>query len=172
MINWNDKKAKISKYFTVHEATYLPSWHTYHNPSETEKANILALAEKLDFIRELINLPIEIHCWIRPTKVNLSACITNPVYSYDKAKRVLQEKALQERNYNAFIGSTAKVSAHIIGNAVDFTPVGPDTSATCKKYRAIILPYLEKLGLRMEDIVGAWIHVDRNPVKTERFFKP
>ena len=68
-IDWTNPKAKISKFFTVHEATYLPSWDKYHTPTKAEKVNILHLANILDCLRELYG-PIIVHCWIRPEEYN------------------------------------------------------------------------------------------------------
>ena len=53
-MDWTNPKTKISKYFTVHEATYLPSWKIYHTPSEAEKTEIVKLAQVMDIIRERI----------------------------------------------------------------------------------------------------------------------
>ena len=70
MIDWSDPKAKISKYFTVGEATWLPSWGKYHVPSEQECANILKLAQAMDKVREIVKSPIKVHVWIRPEGYN------------------------------------------------------------------------------------------------------
>ncbi len=67
MINWDDPKSKISKYFTVGEATYLPKLKIYYKPNEKEKENILKLAKTLDDVREFINKPFNVNIWIRPT---------------------------------------------------------------------------------------------------------
>lgn len=69
-ISWNDPSCKISKYFTVKEACWLPSWSKLYSPSDEEKANILKMAIVMDEIRNLIGLPINTHCWIRPTSYN------------------------------------------------------------------------------------------------------
>ena len=70
MIDWNKRAGLISKYFTVGEATFLPSWNIYLNPSDEEKANIVATAAKMDSIREILDVPIKVHCWIRPEIYN------------------------------------------------------------------------------------------------------
>ena len=154
MIDWNNPKSKISKYFTVHEATFLPSWRCYHTPTEEEKSEIIKLANIMDIIRKRIGKPIIVHCWIRPSSVN---CPSN---------------ARHRQDYNLFIGSISKTSGHIFGQAIDFHVMkhgGPDE---CEKMRNTILPWLEELDIRMEKMHGGWIHIDTKPVKNARYFKP
>lgn len=154
MIDWNDPKAKISKYFTVKEALLLPRINVLHIPSEEEKANIIHLANKMDIVREFLNKGIIVHCWIRPTSVNCS----DPKY--------------QGFNYNEYIGSTAKKSAHVIGKAIDFHVSGYETNHECDYIRGLLLPQLEAWDMRMEDIQGSWIHMDTAKVISQRFFRP
>lgn len=89
-VNWSYPKCKISKYFTVGEALYLPKWNKLAEiPSEAIKGNILDLARRMDAVRENFGLPIVVHCWYRPPE------------------------------YNKLIGG-AKRSMHMVGGAVDF----------------------------------------------------
>jgi len=153
-VNWLDPKAKISKYFTVHEATFLPSWRIYHQPSEDEKKEILETAKKMDIIREKIGKSCIVHCWIRPRKV------ISPGSDKDG------------KDYNLFVGSKSTKSSHIFGKAVDFhfsEYLGPEK---CSEIREILKPHLEEWDIRMEDINGGWIHIDTNKVGNKRFFKP
>jgi len=155
MVNWDDHTDMISTYFSVGEALLLKSWSVYHIPSEDEKANILDLAQRLDTVRERIGNAFIVHAWIRPTSVNC------PGSNYD------------QKNYNQFIGSTAKNSGHITGQAVDFHVSGSADPNGCQQMKRQILPWLEELGLRMEDNVGGnWIHLDTKPVISKRFFTP
>lgn len=136
MIAWNDKKSMVSKWFSVAECTYLPSWKCYHIPNNEEQSNIFQMAIKLDQVRELLNKPIKIHCFIRPNIANIPGSIYN------------------KKNYNSFIGG-AKNSAHIFGKGVDF-----DAGEDCDKTRERILPHLEKLKLRMEKLENSnWVHL-------------
>ena len=136
MISWQDPKAKVSKYFTVAECIYLPSWKCCHIPNIEEQNNILQMALKLDQVREILNKPINIHCFIRPKIVNSPASI------YHK------------KDYNKFVGG-AKNSAHILGKGVDF-----DAGENCDKTRETLLLYLEKLQLRMENKkFSSWVHL-------------
>jgi hypothetical protein len=87
-------KAKIpgSKYFTWHEALWLPSSGRYASEGEvtpTILANIVRQAQALDRVRERFNKSIVVHCWLRPPA------------------------------YNKKVGG-AKNSAHLRGSATDF----------------------------------------------------
>lgn len=73
--------------------------------------------------------------------------------------------------YNKFIGSSApNTSYHISGLACDFVVKGIMADAV----REMLLDFLDRLDLRMEDLDGAnWVHIDLGkPGKTGRFFKP
>ena len=154
MVNWDNPKSKISKYFTVHEATFLPSWRVYHTPSTKEKEEIIKLAKIMDIVRERIGKPIIVHVWIRPKSVN---CPNSDKHGQD---------------YNLFIGSKSTKSGHIFGQAIDFHVTGFSGPSGCNEIRQKILPWLEELNLRMEDINGGWVHIDTKPVGFKRFFKP
>jgi hypothetical protein len=149
-IDWTNKQSRISKFFTVHEATFLPSWNVYHEPSEEEKESIKKWAEKMDIVREFLQAPIIIHCWIRPTIVS---CF-DPEYN--------------GKNYNDFVGG-AKNSSHIDGSATDFHVSG--LKQKCEKIRENLLPKLEEFEIRMEDNDGDWVHLDGREVSSSRFFK-
>lgn len=152
MVNWSDPKSKISQYFTVHEALYLPAWECYHTPSEEEKVAILSHAPKMDKVREYLGQPIHTHCWIRPKVVN---CPTSRWHG---------------RNYNAFRNG-APGSAHIDGIATDFHV----SQMLCSEVRMVLVPVLAEFGIRMENTDSeAWVHVDsRNPLpKKSRYFRP
>ena len=69
-MDWSNPQEKISNHFTVKEACWLPSWGKLHTPTQQEQENILKSAEMMDKIRDFLNKPISIHCWIRPTEYN------------------------------------------------------------------------------------------------------
>lgn len=143
-IDWADPKSPISKHFTVHEATFLPSWSISHIPSEAEKAEIIKTAELMDQIRDFVNTPITVSCWIRPTSVNC------PGSEHDKG------------NYNLAIGSKAMHSAHIEGAACDFFVKGH----TADEVRALLVPKIDEFHFRMEDLkASSWTHCDTRYVK-------
>lgn len=151
-INWEDPDSQITPHFTVREALLLPSWGVLHIPTESEKANILRTAEKMETIREYLDNPVNVSCWIRPLSVNCE----NPRFT--------------GKNYNRAVGG-AEASAHIEGLAVDFTV----SRLTCDDVRFLLLDKLQDFGIRMERKPGAhWVHIDlREPRKNQaRFFFP
>jgi hypothetical protein len=172
-LNWCNPKSPLSRYFSIGEVTFLPQWNVYHIPNESEKLEIMFLAMRLDQVREFLGLPIVIHCWIRPTTTSFMGKLDYKL-SLNSEVRARQEEAVRTLNYNLYIGSTAKNSAHIRGAGVDFHVKGFKSALKCAEIRKKLLPKLEELGLRMEDINGDWIHLDTYPVKKggRRFFKP
>jgi hypothetical protein len=149
-VNWNDPHSFVSKYFRVIETLYLPQWHCTHIPSEQEKSNIIICAKKLDTIREFLNLPIKIHCFIRPI-------LNNPASIYNG------------QDYNALVHG-AKESAHKVGLAADW-----DAGEDCDTTRAKLLPMLGIWNIRMEHLpVGSpWVHIDNKPpINGNRYFVP
>lgn len=154
VIDWENKNSNITPHFRVHEALWLPSWRIYHIPSAEEKAEIEKTAAAMEKIRVFLDNAVVVHCWIRPLSVNA------PGTEY------------HEKNYNAHVGSRATRSPHIFGRAVDFHVSGHQGPEQCALIRRQLLPKLEQWEIRMEDISGAWIHIDTNPVGNLRFFKP
>ena len=69
-MDWSDPKVKISNHFTVKEACWLPSWGKLYMPSAQEQTNILKSAAVMDKIRDFLQKPTSIHCWIRPIAYN------------------------------------------------------------------------------------------------------
>lgn len=156
-IVWTDPKAKISEHFTVKDALYLPSWQIFHTPSEEEKKNILAMAEKMELIREFLGgKPIHVNCWTRPEKVNSPKSFHHG------------------QSYNRYVRG-APGSAHKEGKAVDFVV----SKMTCDDVRECLRFKLEEFKLRCEDMPGSgWVHCDiREPAilgakQRSRFFRP
>jgi len=145
MIDWNDPASQVSKYFTVKEAIWLPSWNrlaTYEDGLTDQVKQTLTdfLNTKMDGVREFLGSPIHVHCCYRPPA------------------------------YNQLIGGSAK-SAHmaLIGAAaIDF-----DIGEPCDHTRAKLLTELTPRGLRMENNPGSkWIHLDNAPPIPNRYFKP
>lgn len=71
----DDFAARIpgSKYFTWHEALYLPSWKRHATSSEvtaTILSNIARQAQALDRVRDHFGAGIVVHCWLRPPAYN------------------------------------------------------------------------------------------------------
>jgi hypothetical protein len=173
--DWSNPQSKISEFFIVKEALFLPSWGVMHNPTDEEKANIIKMAEAMDKIRRLLNTPISVSCWIRPSKVELGQNQSD----WDKIKSQMKnwdnlsdskKKAFEARDYNAFVGG-AKASAHLSGMAVDFVAKG----MSCDEVRAKLLNKLEEFQIRVEDLPKSnWVHADIKvpPPGGKRFFKP
>lgn len=146
-VDWNDPHCKVSKYFTVKEALWLPSWNRMANASDglddNVKANLINIFIKMDIVREFLGKPIRVHCAYRPDA------------------------------YNALVKG-AKNSSHKALD--DCAAVDWDCNEPCDDTRAKLLPKLEELRLRMEDNgPGApWVHLDdRTPPPGHPFyFKP
>jgi len=159
-VDWSDPKANISKYFTVHDATWLPSWSKYHSPTDEEKAFIIELAHKMDAIREFLGEPIIVHVWMRPKDYN-SWLYHNVVW-----KALSEEEKAKKKVPN---------SPHITGRAIDWSVQGKKTVEGCDEIRKKIIPMLPVWGVRCENIIGNWIHIDTiapgvNPDGKKRWF--
>ena len=164
-IDWTNPKQKLSKYFTVHECLFLPSWGIYHVPSEEEKTNLLQLLVKMDQVREFLGKPINVHCVIRPGKVN------NPNFDPKtvRVKDTHQQSALDALDYNMYVCG-AQHSSHKDGLAMDF-----DCGEDCDNTRTKLLVKLEEFELCMENLKGPWIHLDISPPSKHgghRYFIP
>lgn len=154
-INWSDPKCRISVYFTVKDAIWLNEWSRLANEVDGLTVDIkLKLFKffilKADLVRFKVGAPVYTKSCYRPVK------------------------------YNKLIGG-AKSSAHMcLGDAVawDFwanVDLDQDKDgADCDLIKAVLMPELEKLNLRMEDNgKGAnWVHVDDRVTNGNRFFKP
>lgn len=153
-IDWSDPTEKISEFFTVKEALWLPQWNRMATEADgltmEIKANIVYFArEKMDPVRRIVGKTIIVKNWFRPDL------------------------------YNKLIGG-ARLSLHKLGLAGDwYTDVdgdGDKDGEDCDNLKAMLLPHLETLGIRMEDNgAGArWIHNDGKfvPAGGNRFFKP
>jgi len=151
-IDWTDPKAQVSKHFSVGELLWLPTWSRLATEGdgldEHVKGQLVAFAGSMDKVRQFVAMPIVVHCWFRP------------------------------REYNSLpsIGG-ARHSAHMCEGswaAVDFHVGGFDGTDGCAEIRAKLLPMLDAWGMRMENRVGTWIHLDsRQPNDGQpRFFIP
>lgn len=150
-INWSDLNAKVSKYFTVHECTFLPSWGIHHTPTDSEKEELVKLAKVMDDVREFLDRPVNVHVWIRPAEVN---CPESPHHGQD---------------YNALVGGAPR-SAHKLGRGVDF-----DCGESCDVTRQKLLVVLARFNLCMEKNPGGpWVHLDNYPPRGVggRYFQP
>lgn len=174
-LDWDNPKSMISKSFSVHDITYLPSWKTYHKPSEEEKVAILILAERVEKITSALerklnkDLKIITHVWMRPAKANCPGTKWDGldynawIYNNLVWKDLTPEQKALKRVPN---------SPHKAGSAIDFHFAGYESAESCAKIRAELIFLLEEHQLRCENISGTWIHLDSLPVVSQRFFKP
>ncbi len=141
-MDWLDPSAKVSKFFTVKECLWLPTWKRCADASDglddTVKANLKDLCGKLDKVREFLGKPIMVHVTYRPEK------------------------------YNALIGG-AKNSTHKFGKAMDFHVTGLPCDEVRKLLLPKLADFglrMEDLP------GSGWIHLDTSEPKPNRFFKP
>lgn len=73
-INWDNPDDKVSNHFSVRETLYLPIWNRMANESDglddTVKANLITLCGKLDQLRDVLAMPINVHVTYRPSAYN------------------------------------------------------------------------------------------------------
>lgn len=174
-INWADPKSKINDRFSVSEALTLPSWGVMHVPSEDEKKAIKGIADKVAAITKEVEaqlgkrLPINVHAFMRPDKANIPGSqwdgkdYNRYIYETQVWKNLTAEEKAKKKVPN---------SPHRTGHAIDFHFGGYEGKVKCAEMRKLLLPLIEKHGLRMEDMDGSWIHLDDLPVVNKRFFKP
>lgn len=85
------------------------------------------------------------------------------------SKPIIVTSWYRPKEYNKFIGSKANNSKHIQGLACDFIVKGYKSDSV----REILLDYLERLDIRMENLPNAsWVHIDLGKVVKNRFFVP
>lgn len=173
--DWSNPKSKITENFSVGEALLLPSWGVCHVPSEEEKAAIKGIAEKVtkavDILEKKLGkqLRVNVHAWMRPGVANIPGSewhgkdYNRYIYETQVWKNLTPEEKAKKKVPN---------SPHKTGHAIDFHIVGFEGKAGCAKIRELLLPHLEELGLRMENLDGGWVHLDDLPVINSRFFKP
>lgn len=139
---------KISKYFYLSEATFLPKIQEFYIPSLKELDNIQRLAKKLDKVRDFIGLPFSVNVWIRPNNF------------VNSKKQVI--------DYNALVGGV-KNSAHITGSAVDGIFKGIDLDISIQE----ISKKLNEFELSMEQNGTAygrnWIHLQDKAMTDGKF---
>lgn len=174
-IDWNNPEVKISRYFTVKDALYLNSWKTYHMPTEDQKVAILGIAKNadkaLDYISQKLGKPVvpTVHAWIRPEQAN---CPNSPYNGQNYNTWIYKNEVWKNLTEEEKAKKHVPLSPHRTGHAIDFHIVGFEGIEGCAKIRAMIVEELEELQIRMEDIVGAWVHWDNLAVIISRFFKP
>ena len=174
-VNWSDPKSKINSRFSVSEALTLPSWGVMHIPSEDEKKAIKGIADKVAAITAEVEaklgkkLPINVHAFMRPGKANIPGSQWD---GKDYNRYIYETQVWKNLTAEEKVKKTVPNSPHRTGHAIDFHFGGYEGKEKCAEMRQILLPLIEKHGLRMEDMSGGWIHLDDLPVVNKRFFKP
>jgi hypothetical protein len=145
-IDWTDGTQKVSKYFTVHDMIYLPTWKRMANEAdglnEEVKANLIELGKKMDTVREYFDKPINTHVTYRPLE------------------------------YNKAIGG-ALHSAHSEGKAMDWDLMGMTCDEV--RDILVKEKLLDTWAMRCEDKPASnWVHLDYRELKPDghRFFIP
>lgn len=174
-IDWSNPASRLSANFSVKEALYLPSWAAQHVPSDEEKEAIKGIAIKVTkavyVLSKKLNkeIHVNVHAWMRPEKASIPGSkwdgmdYNRYIYETQVWKDLTPEQKAQKRVPN---------SPHKTGHAIDFHILGFEGKEGCAKIREALIPELEALGLRMEDLEGGWVHLDDLPVVNKRFFKP
>lgn len=174
-IDWTDPKAKITDRISVGEALTLQSWGVMHVPSEEEKAAIVGIAEAagraMDVLEKIIgrHVSINVHAFMRPEKANVPGSQWD---GHDYNRYIYETQVWKDLSADEKAKKNVPKSPHRTGHAIDFHIGGYEGAEKCAQIRQMLLPHLEELGLRMEDLNGGWVHLDNLPVVHARFFKP
>lgn len=174
-INWADPKSRITERFGVGEALTLQSWGVMHVPSEDEKAAIVSIAQGVGRAAEVLekiigrHVSINVHAFIRPEKANIPGSKWD---GQDYNRYIYETQVWKDLSPEEKAKKTVPKSPHRTGHAIDFHIVGYEGAEKCAQIRQMLIPHLEELGLRMEDLNGGWVHLDNLPVVHARFFKP
>jgi len=133
-----------SKHFRWREVLWLRTWEVHIIPTDTQYLNMLSLIKAVENIRSILDVPMLVSSGIRPGIYN----------KWPKPHGV----------------GGAFYSNHIRGKALDFYSI----ILTADRIREILLPHLESLGIRMENLPGSsWVHIDNHaPGRSGRFFTP
>lgn len=174
-IDWSNPKCKITARFSVKEALYLPSWGVMHVPSEDEKAAIKSVAEQVtkavDWLESKLGkkCPVNVHVWMRPSQASIPGSQWD---GKDYNRYIYETQVWKDLSPEEKAKKTVPNSPHKTGHAIDFNIIGYEGKDKCHEIRQLFVAELERLGLRMEDLEGGWVHLDNLPVVHLRFFKP
>lgn len=143
-IQWTDPNTKLTQYFTVKDALWLPTWNRLAIAKDglgpTQQANLSMLMVVMDKVRAFLAKPIIVHVSFRP-------------YAYNK-----------------LIGGALN-SSHVEGKACDFHVAGMTCDAVRAALLPKLEEWglrMENLP------GSSWVHLDTRPVPKggTRFFKP
>ena len=176
-IDWTNPKARLSANFSVGEALTLNSWGVMHVPSEDEKVAIqgiaVAVTKAIYVLAKELNkeIHVNVHAWMRPEKANVPGSKWD---GQDYNRFIYQTQVWKGLTPEEMALKHVPNSPHKTGHAIDFHILGFEGKEGCAKIRALLLPHLEELGLRMEHLPdgGGWVHLDNLPVVHNRYFTP
>jgi len=143
-VNWSNPNDKLSVFFTVKEALFLPSWNRMATSKDglgpTQQDNLVKLFRIMDQVRNLFGKPVIVHVAFRS-------------YSYNKE-----------------IGG-APNSLHVQGMAVDFHVAGVDCDDVRAKLIPKLEEWGLRMENKAG---SNWVHLDTRPVAAggNRFFLP
>lgn len=144
-VDWDDPTSQVSKYFTVHDCLYLPTWKRMatedDGATQAVKDNLIQLCMKMDILRDLFGCAINVHCTYRPPE------------------------------YSVAVGGSEH-DVHTVGEAMDFD-CNPNMDIETIRDKILNENKLEELNIRMEKGTTSWIHIDtRKPGPSGRHFTP
>jgi hypothetical protein len=141
-IDWTDSTAQVTDHFTVGDCITLHSWSRLANESdgldEDGKNKLIALCQKMEEIRTLLDCPINVHCMFRSQKYNQQVvkaipndvhaqCLAadfdaNSKYTIDEVHTILEPKLeslgiRMEKNTDTWV----HIDLHPVMNARYFT---------------------------------------------------
>ncbi len=146
MIDWTNPFDKVSQFFTVKDAIYLPRWDRLaiedDGLDEHAKAGLVDLFTRVDSVCVWAEANPVVHVSFRPWKYNIK--VGGAPQSAHVARKILL------------------VNQWIPIAATDLHFDGKD----CDKIRKELIKsgLLERLKLRMESNMGGWIHLDNRPL--------
>lgn len=123
--------------------------------------------------REVLALP-RIGIYAHPENDQVLSNLILVCQKFDQVREILGNEPLivtsgyRPKYYNDKIGGAAS-SQHMDGAAIDFQ----HKTKTADDCRALLLPHLDSLKIRVEDLPGSdWVHIDVKLTSGKRFFRP
>jgi hypothetical protein len=144
MIDWNNGDSSVTPHFTVNDCLMLHNWNRLATENDGADLNKLVA---LCQVLEQVRDALGV-----PMNIH---CIFRST-AYNLAQNILPPSGLD---------------VHAMCLAADFD-AGPHL--TTDQVKAILMPMLEDLGIRMENngAGASWVHIDIHPVIHNRFFTP
>jgi hypothetical protein len=143
-LDWSNPECMVSKYFSVNNCLLLHSWNRLATTEDGYDPNqLIALCVKLDQVREILGVPMNVHCMFRSKEYNIEQKILLPTGN----------------------------DVHAMSLAVDFD-AGPSLTTDEVKAKLLPMLEELGIRMENNGARSSWIHVDIHPVIHNRFFKP